>query len=434
MLSPTLRRRIVALMNREVVPAVGCTEPVAVALCAARAVELLGCQPEKVVVALSGNMLKNAMGVGIPGTGGMIGLPIAVALGATMGRSEKGLEVLEGVTPEQLAHAKQFMDEGRIEITHAADAPDKLYISVVATAGDHEGGAVISGSHTHFIHCEHDHCETLTLADTPAMAEGGGSDAAEGDPRLSLALVWEFATETPLDELRFILKAKELNEQAAQTSLRGSYGHCLGSTLASRTGRELFGDTPVAHIMAATAGACDARMAGLPIAVMSNSGSGNQGITATMPVVAYAADCHASEEQLIRALALSHLMSIYIKQSLGRLSALCGCVVASTGSSCGITYLMGGGYPQICAAVKNMIANLAGMLCDGAKPSCAMKVCSGVSTALVSAMLAMQGQCCTSAEGIVADDVDATVRNLTSIGRDAMTQTDRLVLQIMTSK
>ena len=170
------------------------------------------------------------------------------------------------------------------------------------------------------------------------------------------------------------------------------------------------------------------------IPVMSNSGSGNQGIAATLPVAVYADEVHASEEQTIRALALSHLTVIYIKQSLGRLSALCGCVVAATGSSCGITYLMGGGYEQAAAAVKNMIANLTGMMCDGAKPSCAMKLTSGVSTAVLSAMMAMDGRCVSSVEGIIEEDVDRCIRNLTAIGREGMDETDRLVLRIMTNK
>lgn len=183
-----------------------------------------------------------------------------------------------------------------------------------------------------------------------------------------------------------------------------------------------------------TSAACDARMGGAQIAVMSNSGSGNQGICATMPVVSYAEDVNADEEHTIRALVLSHLTSIYIKQSLGRLSALCGCVVASTGASSGITYLMGGGYEEICAAIKNMVANLTGMICDGAKPSCSLKISSGVSTALMSAMLAMNGRCVTEVEGIISDDVDKTIHNLTSIGREAMAETDKLVLSIMTNK
>jgi L-cysteine desulfidase len=245
--------------------------------------------------------------------------------------------------------------------------------------------------------------------------------------------VYEFAVESPLEELQFIKEAAKLNKNAAKEAFNGEYGHSLGRIIREK-GVKYFGNTTLAHMLSYTSAACDVRMGGAPIAVMSNSGSGNQGITATMPVVSFAEDCGADEEHTVRALALSHLTSIYIKQSLGRLSALCGCVVASTGASAGIVYLMGGDYGRVCSAVKNMVANLTGMICDGAKPSCAMKISSGVSTALMSALLAMNNQCATSAEGIVADDVDDTVNNLTMIGRDAMTETDKLVLNIMLNK
>lgn len=430
MLDKVTRDQILALMNREVVPAIGCTEPAAVSLCVAKATETLGCVPERLSLQLSGNMIKNAMGVGIPGTG-MIGLPIAVALGALIGKSEYQLEVLRDVTPEAVERGKAYIAEDRIRIAHKADAPSNLYVDVLAEADGHSARAVISRAHTNFILVEKDG-KTLFKED-PNPASGAQNPAEEKDIELKLSTVWEFATESPLDELRFILKARDLNKAAAELALSGDYGHSLGSTIRN-SGIKLFGDTPVEHMISYTSAACDARMGGAPIAVMSNSGSGNQGITATMPVVVFAEDMKASEEQLIRALTLSHLTSIYIKQSLGRLSALCGCVVASTGSSSGIVYLMGGGYEQVCAAVKNMVANLTGMLCDGAKPSCSMKVSSGVGTALMSAMLAMAGKCVSSSEGIVCDDVDDTVHNLTSIGREAMTQTDLHVLRIMTCK
>ena len=259
------------------------------------------------------------------------------------------------------------------------------------------------------------------------------TDSSADDIQLTLSMVYDFATTAPLDEIRFILKAKELNLAAAEVALNGGYGHSLGSTIRN-CGTKYFGDTPLARMVTYTSAACDARMGGAPVPVMSNSGSGNQGITATMPVVSFARDINASEEQTIRALVLSHLTSIYIKQSLGRLSALCGCVVASTGASAALVYLMGGGFNESCAAVKNMVANLTGMICDGAKPSCSMKISSGVSTAMMSAMLACNNKCVTAAEGIVCDDVDRTIRNLTSIGREAMQETDRLVLKIMTDK
>jgi L-cysteine desulfidase len=247
-------------------------------------------------------------------------------------------------------------------------------------------------------------------------------------------MVYDFSMTAPLEEIVFIREAQQLNEKAAEESLKGNYGHLLGKTLSRPLGKGIFGDTIFAHIISATACACDARMAGATIPVMSNSGSGNQGICATLPVVKYAEENHNTDEELTRALMLSHLTAIYIKQSLGKLSALCGCVVASTGSACGITYLMGGGYDQVTYAVKNMVANLTGMICDGAKPSCALKLASGVSTAVLSAMLAVQRNCVTSVEGIIEDDVDRSIRNLTRIGKDAMDETDRCVLEIMTKK
>lgn len=421
------RERIVALIQREVVPAIGCTEPIAVALCTARAAELFGTEPESIEVLLSANILKNAMGVGIPGTG-MIGLPIAVALGATVGRSEYGLEVLRDVTPEAVEHGRRMIDRKCISIGLKPDIDEKLYIETSLAAAGRTSTAVIAGGHTSFVYLARDGETLLDLRRDAART------ADEGDVPLTLRRVWDFAMTAPLDRIRFILETRRLNKAAAERSFAGDYGHSIGRTLRRERERMIMGDSIFARIMSYTSAACDARMAGAPIPVMSNSGSGNQGISATLPVVVYAEETQASEEQTIRALTLSHLTVIYIKQSLGRLSALCGCVVAATGSSCGITYLMGGGYEQVEAAVKNMIANLTGMICDGAKPSCALKVTSGVSTAVISAMMAMDGHCVTPVEGIIEQDVDRCIRNLTSIGRDGMNETDRLVLGIMTHK
>ena len=367
------RRRIIALINREVVPAIGCTEPIAVALCTARAAELLGCMPERIAARLSANILKNAMGVGIPGTG-MIGLPIAIALGASVGRSEYGLEVLRDVTPESVGEGRKYIAGGHIEIAHKSDIEEKLYIEIEAEAGGHRSVAIISGSHTRFVYTEAD---GRVLTDL--RGECAADDDAADDVELTLRRVWEFATTAPADEIEFILEAGRLNRAAAEVSFRNQYGHTLGRTICCERGRAMLGDTLLSRILSYTSAACDARMAGAMIPVMSNSGSGNQGITATLPVTVYAEECGADSERTARALILSHLTAIYIKQSLGRLSALCGCVVASTGSSCGITYLMGGGYDEVSYAVKNMIANLTGMICDGAKPSCALKLTSGVS-------------------------------------------------------
>ena len=432
MINKENRERIISLIRREVVPAMGCTEPAAVSLCVAKATELLGAVPSEIKVRLSTNILKNAMGVGIPGTG-MIGLPIAIALGALIGKSEYGLEVLRDVNDEAVARGREYIASHNIEIKLFENAPSNLHIDVEVSHDTDRVRATISREHTHFIYLEKNRAVISNESPHTDSAGESADEDADDDVKLDLHTVWEFATESPLEELEFILEARRLNEAAAEVAMKNDYGHSMGATM-RRCGTPLFGDTPVAHMISLTSAACDARMGGAPIPVMSNSGSGNQGICATMPVVSYAKDIEASEEQLIRALIISHLTSIYIKQSLGRLSALCGCVVASTGAASGLVYLMGGGYEQVAAAVKNMVANLTGMICDGAKPSCAMKISSGVGTAMMSAMMAMNGHCVSAAEGIVNDDVDRTIRNLTSIGRDAMRSTDLYVLDIMTCK
>lgn len=421
------RRQIIALVKREVVPAIGCTEPIAVALCVAKATETLGMKPEKINVWLSANILKNAMGVGIPGTG-MIGLPIAIALGALIGKSEYQLEVLKDSTPEAVEAGKHFIDEKRISIALKPDITEKLYIEVRCEAGENWATAVIAGGHTSFVYVARN---GEVLLDKQAAS---GEEEEEAVPDLNLRKVYDFAMTAPLDEIRFISDTARLNKAAAERSFQGNYGHGLGKMLRGTYEHKVMGDSVFSHILSYTSGACDARMAGAMIPVMSNSGSGNQGISATLPVLVYAEENGKSEEELIRALMLSHLTVIYIKESLGRLSALCGCVVAATGSSCGITWLMGGTYEQITYAVQNMIANLTGMICDGAKPSCALKVTTGVSTAVLSAIMAMENRCVTSVEGIIDADVDQSIRNLTKIGSQGMNETDKLVLDIMTSK
>ena len=416
------RKQIIDLIRKEVIPAIGCTEPIAVALCVAKAAETLNMKPEKIEVLLSANILKNAMGVGIPGTD-MVGLPIAVALGALIGKSEYQLEVLRDCRPEAVEEGKQFIAEKRICISLKEDIAEKLYIEVICKAGSRKATAVIAGGHTT--------TDEKVLLDKQQTVN---EEEEEAQLELNLRKVYDFALTSPLDEIRFILDTARLNKAAAEQAFKGNYGHSLGKMLRGTYEHKVMGDSVFSHILSYTSAACDARMAGAMIPVMSNSGSGNQGISATLPVVVFAEENGKTEEELIRALMLSHLTVIYIKQSLGRLSALCGCVVAATGSSCGITWLMGGNYNQVAFAVQNMIANLTGMICDGAKPSCALKVTTGVSTAVLSAMMAMEDRCVTSVEGIIDEDVDQSIRNLTRIGSQAMNETDKMVLDIMTHK
>ena len=421
MIDKETRDRIISLVHQEVVPAIGCTEPMAVALCTAKATELLGCRPEHIEAKLSANILKNAMGVGIPGTS-MIGLPIAIALGALIGRSEYQLEVLKDITPDAIEEGKRYISEDRISIGLKEGECDKLYIEVTVSSGNKSEKAIIAGSHTHFV-----------TGDAVSRMASDSNDSTD-EIELNMRIVYDFATTAPLDEIRFIEDTRTYNMNAAREALKGNYGHNLGKTIERPMAKGIFGNSIYSHIISRTASACDARMGGAMIPVMSNSGSGNQGICATNPVCVYAKENENTEEELIRALMLSHLTAIYIKQSLGRLSALCGCVVASIGSSVGITYLMGGDYERVCYAVKNMIANLTGMICDGAKPSCSLKITSGVSTAVLSALLSMEGKCVSSEEGIVDDCVDKSIHNLTAIGADGMGITDDMVLKIMTHK
>jgi L-cysteine desulfidase len=310
------------------------------------------------------------------------------------------------------------------------DAPSLLYIHVEVSKDGHSAQATIMDEHTKFV-------EAVSPKSCEVKGEEAKRSVGEG---ISLRRVYDFAMEVATEDITFLLEGAQMNTTAAETSFADQYGHGLGRLLRSTTlsatpeMKRLFGDTLFTKIISYTCGACDARMSGAMVQVMSNSGSGNQGISCSIPVYLYAKENNCNEEKILRALALSNLTVIYIKQSLGRLSALCGCVVAATGSAAGITYLMGGNYEEITYAIKNMIANISGMICDGAKPGCALKVTSGVATAIFSAYLAMQHSYADSTEGIVEDDIDRTIRNLTRIGHDGMQVTDDLILDIMTHK
>lgn len=426
MLADKERTEIKLLMQQEIIPAVGCTEPIAISLCTARATEVLGEIPDKIDVHLSANIIKNAMGVGIPGTG-MNGLPIAIALGALIGKSEKGLELLDNISHEDVERGKKFINDKIININLKDNISEKLYIEVHCINKENRSVATITGNHTFFSHIELNG-KTLYKNDTDSK------ENLKNRPQLSFRKIYLYATESPIDELEFILDAARMNKRAAERSYNGQFGHNVSKNIKGETGQRIFGDNLHSRMVSSTAGACDVRMAGAMVPVMSNSGSGNQGIAATLPVLTFAENTGASDEQLIRALILSNLSMIYIKQHIGRLSALCGCVVASTGSSCGITYLMGGNYNQITFAAKNMIANITGMICDGAKPSCALKIASGVSTATLSALMAIEDGVASPLEGIIDQDIDQTIRNLALIGNNGMSETDKVVLDIIINK
>ena len=438
---------IIGLIKQEVKPALGCTEPIAVALAVAKAAEIISencpCCGSwrmkadfKLDVAVSGNILKNGMGVGIPGTG-MVGLPVAAALGAVCGNSSLGLEVLKGLTPEAVARAKELVAKGFVHIS-VADTEHLLYVKATVTVDDNTVASAEVDPHAYaVIEDDHDRIVETSFADKILMssesAAGLPAEASESPYDLTVQSIWNFAREAPYEDIAFILKDRTLNLALAEEGLRGNYGLQVGKAIRENQ-KEVFGDDFMSYAMGMTAAASDARMAGSTLPAMSNSGSGNQGITVSMPVIAYALKYKVPDEKLARALILSNLVAIHIKHFLGKLSALCGCVVASTGSACGIVYLEGGGYEQVCAAIKNMAGNITGMVCDGAKVGCAMKVASGVSCAVQSAVLALRGTCIPSTDGIIEDDVEKTIRNIGAIGSAGMKATDRMILEIMLCK
>lgn len=428
--------KLIALIKQEVIPALGCTEPIAVALAVAKACELLreaGAEPSELSAEVSANILKNGMGVGIPGTG-MVGLHIAVALAAVCGKSEYRLEVLKDLDPDSVAAAKKLVEDGKVKVERS-HRPDKLYVLATAAGGGHRAEAVVSSSHDTITELRLDGKELECVQHTAAEVEESATELSPDLARtITVRQIVDFALETPIEKLEFIMDSVKLNKALSDEGLNHKYGLQIGRTILSSLNAAVYGDTILTYAMARTAAASDARMAGCTLPAMSNSGSGNQGITVTVPVIAVAEKTGASREQLIRALTLAHLVAIHIKGHLGKLSALCGCVIASTGSSCGIVYLRGGGYEQICSAIKNMIGNITGMVCDGAKEGCAMKVASGVACSMQSAILALDGICISANDGIIEKDIEKTISNLGRIGSVGMQTTDEMILDIMSCK
>lgn len=455
----TREAEIIELLHKEVKPALGCTEPIAVALAVAKAVEVVasgctGCNAECALwrqtvdfvinVAVSGNILKNGMGVGIPGTG-MVGLHIAAALGAVCGKSRYGLEVLHDLSDGAVERAKALVAKGKVRIS-IADTTHKLYVKAgVEIEGGHAASAVVRthdilAAHSASATIEDDHDNIVETSFDDKIVEVGGkelgkhSDKDTLDYGLSVREIYDFAISAAYKDISFILEDRTLNMALAEEGLRGEYGLRVGKSIRDAKFDVYSKNDFLSCAMSYTAAASDARMAGCTLPAMSNSGSGNQGITVSMPVIAYAKKYDVDDEALARALILSNLVAIHIKGYLGKLSALCGCVIASTGSACGLVLLKGGDYECVCSAIKNMVGNITGMVCDGAKVGCALKVASGVSSAVQSAMLALSGISAGRNDGIIDDDIEKTIRNLGKIGSVGMQATDAMILDIMVSK
>lgn len=424
---------ITNLLHREIVPATGCTEPAAVALAVAYASHLSGGLAKNIRLYLSANMIKNAMGVGIPGTG-MIGIPIAIALGWVIAKPEKQLDVLNDFSQEELTKAKDLINKNIIKIElKKGDDIDRLYIEVVAEdENGHKVCAIISNSHTNLIYLSLDGKELDALRVKSQSVDSNAN--ANCDLELCFSDIYDYSMSVDLDDVQFIYEAALKNKKASEYALSHKMGHNLGRIIKSDLGKDLMGDNAMTNMLSITSLACDARMDGAPISVVSNSGSGNQGITATLPVLSFAESKGVSTDVTIRALVLSSLVVIYAKRQVGRLSALCGMLYSGLGTAAAVTYMMGGSKKDVANAITNMIGSVTGMICDGAKPSCSLKASAAISTAMFSSILALNEEVISSTEGIVDVDIDNSIANIARLSQCGMNNTDNAILEIMTSK
>ncbi len=427
-MNTTLWNGFLAALKKDVVPALGCTEPVSVALAAAIARRKLGAEPTRLEAWVSPNLMKNGMGVGIPGTG-MVGLPIAAAMGALVGDADAGLEVLKNVTSEEVNKAKAWLQSGSVTID-VANTKEPLFAKVALSDGNRCISVTIAKHHTHVVQIEESGLTTYLESEQAQIA------CCE-NTAFELATVQDivaFAWHVPMSDIAFMQAAADLNVALSEEGLSDDYGLKIGATFRRHCDRGLLSSGLLTDVLMRTSAASDARMAGAMKPAMSNSGSGNQGIAATLPVIVVAEYVKASPEKMLRALVLSHLMAIYIKSHQQKLSALCGATTASMGAVTAMTWLLGGDMEAIEFSICNMIGDVAGVICDGAKPACAMKVSSSAGAAVKAALMAIDGIRVSEFDGIVEKDVDQTIRNLSQLANGSMTQTDAQILDIMMNK
>ena len=416
----------IAIIKKEVQPALGCTEPTSIAYAAAHAARLLGKKPEKITVAVSDNLYKNAMGVFVPGTG-QVGLPIAAAVGALGGDPDAGLEVLAPITTAHVKEAMDIIEEGRVTI-EKADSPDAVFCSATVYAGDESAQVTVQGEHTGIVE-KRKNGEVVFKKESSISTDSEGQSSVEGEP-ISLKAIYDFALNAPFEDIAFILQARDINMALADEGLARQYGLELGRTIKEQIDAGILSADLVNNMAAYTAAASDARMGGATLPAMSNYGSGNQGITATIPVVKMAEFVKADDERLARALILSHLGAIYIKSHYPSLSAFCGNTATSSAVAMALVYLNSGTFEQACMAINNVISDTSGMVCDGAKSTCAMKVHTAAQSAYKGCFLALAGHG-VAGQGIVSADVEKTIDNLGAMITQGMHKTDEKIIEIM---
>ena len=412
----------VQILKEELVPAMGCTEPIALAYCAAKAKEVLGVLPERCVVEASGNIVKNVKSVIVPNTGGLKGIEAAAAAGVVAGDAGRVLEVIAGVTQEQKIQIKEYMEKTPIQVKPLET--DELLDMIVTLYRDGSYAKVrIANYHTNIVLIEKDG-EKLYEMGVMATEEAQMADRS----LLNVKDIDDFARTVELEDVKELIGRQiEYNSAISKEGLEHDWGANIGSVLL-----KAYGDDIRVRARAAAAAGSDARMSGCEMPVIINSGSGNQGMTASLPVIEYAKELKVSEEELYRALVLSNLVTIHQKTGLGRLSAYCGAVSAGCGAGCGIAYLLGGDYATIAHTLVNALAIVSGIICDGAKPSCAGKIAAAVDAGILGYQMYINGQQFRGGDGIISKGVENTIRNVGRLGKEGMKETDKEIIQIMT--
>lgn len=412
----------VQILKEELVPAMGCTEPIALAYAAAKAREVLGAVPDEVKVEASGSIIKNVKSVIVPNTNHLKGIPAAAAAGIIAGQADKELEVIAEVSDEQITRMKEFLENTKITVEHV-DNGITFEIIVTLKKGDSYSQVRIANYHTNIVHIEKDH---KVLLDIPV--EGESEEGLTDRSLLDMKDIWDFINTVEVDDIREVISRQiEYNTAIADEGLKGDYGANIGSVLL-----DTYGDQDVkVRAKARAAAGSDARMNGCELPVIINAGSGNQGMTCSLPVLEYAKELKADEDKTYRALALSNLVAIHQKTGIGRLSAYCGAVSAGAAAGAGIAYLCGGGYEEVIHTVVNALAIVSGMVCDGAKASCAAKIAESVDAGILGYNMYLRGQQFYAGDGIVTRGVEATIHNIGRLGKDGMKVTNEEIIKMM---
>lgn len=430
MVNEEREKKYLSLLHQEIAMALGCTEPAAAALTGAYAADILKETVEAATIKVSQYILKNGMNVGIPGTE-MSGLLIASALGIVSAQPEKELMVLSNISKEDKNVAYKMVEKKAVRI-ELADTNEKIYIEARVRSKKHTACAIIAGSHKNLCFLQRDDVVLYQKNDSDIEHK-----RVEDDEEYTVTMkeIFEFTQNIQIEKLYFLKEILKINREIALEGINGEYGLKVGKSILYGNENRLIGLDVANYAVAMTAAAADARMAGCEMPVFSAAGSGNQGLTATVPVVAVGEKLHIAEENILKAAALSVLLTIHTKHYLGRLSVLCGCSIsAAIGVVCGVVFMLGGSYEQMCKAISTMVADISGVVCDGAKAGCALKVATAVDSAMRAANMAMCGIGANSKDGIVCQDVEKTLKNLGTLGDCGMRAANPVILEMMLQK